>query len=108
MTALHSPTPYSAAEGDDNLGPNACFAWGSILDADGLKVCRIWNDADWNGRGKPEDNAAFIVRACNAHDDLVAALREIAAVRPGNEDNAEANRRRRRVALAALAKAGAA
>lgn len=42
-------------------------------------------------------NAAFIVRACNAHDDLVAALEAVAEARMPGEA--------RRIARAALAEA---
>jgi len=34
--------------------------------------------------GFEHDNAAFIVRACNLHEQLVAALRKIARVTPGS------------------------
>ena len=60
-----------------------------------------------------DDDAAFIARAVNAHDDLVAALREIAdgcdAYRPGHV-NEHKNRTKvmiSEIARAALAKAEA-
>lgn len=70
-------------------------------------------DEDWivSGDGNPvaaahmnaEANAAFIVRACNAHDDLVRALRHAVEAFEADNDKswyvAEAR--------AALAKAGA-
>lgn len=64
--------------------------------------------------GKPRSvetelaNAAFIVTACNAHDDLVVALREIAICGSSINDDGECIELRadrcRRVARAALAK----
>lgn len=35
-----------------------------------------WDDYDWNALA----NAAFIVRACNAHDDLLAACKALVAL----------------------------
>ena len=72
------------------------------------------NDADlvctsnsFGGRIEMEDNAAFIVRACNSHDDLVAAL---AGMMPentgyGQSMDWEAYAAAVKVARAALAKA---
>lgn len=46
-----------------------------IRDADGLSI----GQADDYGKSRDEQlaNAAFIVQACNAHDDLVAAAKGI-------------------------------
>ncbi len=60
----HTPTPWV----------NELSADGSIRQEEtGRSICEF--PYDW-----PEDkfNAAFIVRACNAHDELVAALESIA------------------------------
>lgn len=44
-----------------------------ITDAVGNVVCTVGKDLyDWSDASKA--NAEFIVRACNAHDELVAAL----------------------------------
>jgi hypothetical protein len=66
-------------------------------------------DACWT-KGAQLANAAFIVQACNAHDDLVAALREcseylsdIPESAAGGDDEAG---RLVRMAAAALNKAG--
>jgi hypothetical protein len=59
-----------------------------------------------------EEDAAFIVQACNAHDDLVAALQKVIACLRGTAEigrRATANMTEQayNAALAALAKAGA-
>lgn len=61
----HTPTPWEAC---GNLVRTAR----TDVDPSGLLVC----DCPANVGNRIED-AAFIVRACNAHDDLVAALRAV-------------------------------
>lgn len=78
MTTNHTPTPWrvNTFNGDRQ----------EVLDANGNNAC-------------VKANAAFIVRACNAHDELVAALELI--------DHPNAVRTiedAKRVARAALAK----
>jgi len=68
MTAQHTPTPYSV---DDN--PRRTRV--RILNADSAWTATI-EIASANTQ-EAKDTAAFIVRACNAHDDLVAALRVV-------------------------------
>ena len=66
MSAQHSPLPWKA-DGADVL-------------SGGSLTCRI---LDYNrrviasdiGRDEAEGNAAFIARACNNHEELLAALR---------------------------------
>lgn len=53
----HTPIPWSV---DHN-----CTSF--IIDADGVTVAQVEDDAD----------AEFIVRACNSHDDLLEALKEL-------------------------------
>jgi len=60
MTTQHTPTPWRA------IG----FTIESH-DYDHELVCRVSKSG---GGTRIEANAAFIVRACNAHDELVAAL----------------------------------
>jgi hypothetical protein len=57
---------------------------------------------------QPIANAAFIVRACNSHEQLVAALRRIAAADMGEDGSYYTNRENIRIARAALAAAEAA
>ena len=87
----HTPTPWTLnAERE------------KIEDADGEFVTRLSLSRYHDDRADPiaEANAAFIVRACNSHDELVAALR--ALLRDGEHDDDAIN-----AAHAALAKAGA-
>ena len=93
--------------------------WKAVRDNSHLRL-QQWDVYADNGRGKllaevlgdnAEANADFIVRACNAHDDLLAALRGLTnalfetglATLPG--DAAFDVRRECDNALAAIAKA---
>lgn len=68
MSAIlhHTPGPWHAEEW-------TCHAPTTVRAADGVVVAEC-------ATGRAIDNAiadaAFIVRACNSHDDLLAALRE--------------------------------
>ena len=62
--AEHTPPPWEIDEHDPAV------IWGP----DGLRIASLTGSTIVAG----EDNAAFIVRACNAHDDLVATLERIA------------------------------
>lgn len=66
-TATHTPTPWNVTRDENHVRA-------LIRDAGFMRVAEC-------GRafvpGIAEANAAFIVRACNAHDELVAALRKV-------------------------------
>jgi len=65
MTTQHTPTPFQS------IGRDMC----DISDKDGKLIAEVF----FNGNVKnAKCLAAFIVRACNAHSELVAALRLIA------------------------------
>lgn len=75
---------------------------------------RIWDKdeshiADIHGETvqEAEATAAFIVRACNAHDDLVKALKLTAAICAGDNCTKSGLIEALELARAALAKAGA-
>lgn len=74
MTQKHTPTPWKIDTALD--GKPIIFA-----DADGGHVvCQMAYERGENDYGaftNHEINAEFIVRACNSHDDLVAALEQI-------------------------------
>lgn len=107
MKTPHTPTPWRIVE--TNLGL-------AIVGAD-IEDLAALPQGKW-GPGSAEQkkaNADFIVRACNAHDDLLAALETLLAdaeahayarfgVDPGATDEPEANK----IARAAIAKATAA
>ncbi len=70
MTIKHTPTPW-ICHGLEITGTNdkrKNFAHG---------VCTVDNDDDRQGNGVSRANAALIVRAVNAHDELVKALRKV-------------------------------
>lgn len=64
-TQQHTPTPWEGPFSQNNP------AWRGVHKR-GLPICTAWNGP--NGEEFAEPNAAFIVRACNAHEALVAAL----------------------------------
>lgn len=81
-TAKHSPTPWKVLPDTHKIGghPNHLFRF--IATANWTE-----DDGDFSATGeiiaKLTDsqniaaNASFIVRACNAHDDLLAALKNL-------------------------------
>ena len=66
MTAPHTPTPWRVDPVDGDL---------IIADIDGGIVAEVWGGDGERSAEAVEANAAFIVRACNAHDGFVAALK---------------------------------
>lgn len=94
MSTQHTPTPWH-----DEIGAPGSSSGLTVRDENGNIIARVGSI----------DDAAFIVRACNAHDELVAALRglldatkDIRGIDP-EEYKPEAFA----TARAALAKAGA-
>ena len=63
--SLHTPTPWSFR---DNIGLDGQHYYHSIHDQDGNYIVSTWASPH-------EANAAFIVRAANSHDALLAACR---------------------------------
>lgn len=60
----HTPTPLSLPIFKEDVYDIHMYSHTVIYDDDKYEIARM-NDPDF---------AAFIVRACNAHDDLIAAL----------------------------------
>lgn len=93
MNTSHTATPYRI---DAHLHR-------AIVDTYGNKVAEVATQRNLV-TGTTQGNAEFIVRACNAHDDLVKALQDIV------DDCADASPPSygavRQAAKAALAKAG--
>jgi hypothetical protein len=67
MEAKHTPGPWKY-EADDNV----------IIGGDGLIMTWQTRSIDV-GVAERDANAEFIVRACNSHDDLMAALEDMMA-----------------------------
>lgn len=74
MAASHTPTPWEIDPDDDAVVQN-CDG--------GMMIATVSQPDDFPCRDEDEDesleeeckaNAAFIVRVCNAHDDLVQVL----------------------------------
>jgi hypothetical protein len=95
-----TPTPWKLALTDDTI----------IRGPDGSYIAAVTGDynseSDWPCM---EANAAFIVRAVNAHDDLVTALKSILRLQDENDgaDFETVFLLAEDIARAALAKAGA-
>lgn len=66
MTTLHTPTPWHTDKDDPSTIFNSMGGYVTRIDGNAVQT-----------RAAIEGNAAFIVRACNAHDELVAALQRI-------------------------------
>jgi hypothetical protein len=78
QNVAHTPTPWRLEiEGDERMVVS------SAIDKDGdrVLVCDLYRGGyDYSDLGYSMDaNAAFIVRAVNSHDELVAALEGICA-----------------------------
>ena len=68
MTTQHTPTPWLA----DSSGLRA-----------GVGPILFMTTGGYTGRSTAKANAAFIVRACNAHEELVTALDDLKAYAEG-------------------------
>jgi len=67
-TNAHTPTPWEVGDLDHN-GQR-------IVRGEHIEICTCWHHCVGSIEREMEANAAFIVRAVNAHEELVAALRE--------------------------------
>lgn len=69
MDAKHTPTPWHDSGLSDTLP-------GGFIEArNGKNICLYYAGPETAVGDQGKANAAFIVRACNAHEELVAALR---------------------------------
>jgi hypothetical protein len=71
MSAQHSPTPWSIDSRQKYL---------VTCGKPHVDRARVASCASYDNGSRAEANAAFIVRAVNAHDELVAALRPFASL----------------------------
>lgn len=99
MTTEHTPTPWKA-----NLTHNEPCVYAGTGSGRGIAYMQAENTPHIENSAERAANAAFIVRACNAHEDLVAALREAQAALNGAPNTVGLHTQ----IDAALAKAGAA
>lgn len=70
--STHTPTPWKT-EYENEFGPEY-----ELFGPDGRRVLQY----NWNSdrQAEVEANAAFVVRAVNCHDDLVAALKAVCGI----------------------------
>lgn len=74
METKHTPTPFEARSMTSNGYQESAKV---IFDNNGNEVCRIdyrLMETGSDGIKKSEENASFIVRACNSHESLVSVL----------------------------------
>jgi hypothetical protein len=74
MSAAHTATPWNLV--DNGLYFEIVVPWSGapeVIDQYCPKICTVSYQDNDGIKGTP--NAEFIVRACNAHDDLVKALK---------------------------------
>jgi hypothetical protein len=76
MTTNHTPTPYSFSIGV--RGDRYCIQATDDASAFDVAYTAPMNESGKNRLTHEKANAAFIVRACNAHAELVAALEQLA------------------------------
>lgn len=102
----HAPTPWTIDEVRTDSGRAFRIGSGEMLKV-GKGCCIIYDDYPGAPDNERKANAAFIIQACNAHDDLVGALRFILAFyEPGQRTlDTEAWKRAEAAGRAALAKA---
>ena len=76
MTQKHTPGPWKHIRG--RLRPRFSTTINEIQDSQGNPIVN-WQGFDDSNRpkGVHAANARFIVRACNAHEDLLAALERL-------------------------------
>lgn len=73
----HTPTPYAskrAGYATDGEYDHCIYA---EIDGKRRVIAEVFGRVSEDCRPDAEANAAFIVRACNAHDELVEALEEL-------------------------------
>ena len=113
MNAQHTPTPWFAVNDGTEDEPMMMVKAARIAGHPPQHEVAILATGD-SSQEMENANAAFIVRACNSFDDLVAALESllpglILDLRyAGQDDDVDALKSRVDTVTAALAKAGAA
>lgn len=71
--SAHAKTPWRVDE-DGMLREDEDIGYG-----EGIALATPWREGAWDGNPAAIANAEFIVRAVNAHEDLVEALRRVTA-----------------------------
>jgi hypothetical protein len=64
----HTPTPWHVGERDRSDQ--------RIIKGEHIEIATLWHHSVKSLYIEMEANAAFIVRACNSHDQLVTAMRD--------------------------------
>lgn len=75
----HTPTPWTIGQYQREIDANGeeVLVTGIYSTAEGVKVAKmeVWTGEEY--REESDANAEFVVRACNAHEELVGALHMI-------------------------------
>lgn len=76
MSVAHSPLPWRV-DPSANRGGSGTHCGITCEDGEGVFVADIYADCEQLPDAVAEANAEFIVRACNSHHDLIAALKSL-------------------------------
>lgn len=112
MNTTHTPTPWTSGFGSTREGSYADIYTlpSAAIRAQGVRsvaIAKCHVHADKSDLESQIANAAFIVRACNAHDDLVALAQRIEKLSSSPLQRDYVPAEIQQMARAALAKAGA-
>lgn len=108
----HTPTPWEVVDATEHRGPYIVGPYGDIADLYAMSNPMLLSTRN-GGESRPvqfmdaEGNAAFIVKAVNCHDELVAAL-EAFRLRPDAIVASQGDTIVLRIPIAAIQQAAAA
>jgi hypothetical protein len=77
MEAKHTPTPWRVIDNEPGNGYGSMDITPLLIEGESYAIAAVIGDV---AGIDPQANAAFIVRACNSHDALVEALKELLGV----------------------------
>lgn len=81
MTQKHTALPWGVSHGYCLTGSDERtrhYVAGPEPKSIGIKIATPWIEGAWDGDEEANANAAFIVRACNSHYELLEALEKAA------------------------------
>lgn len=95
MTQTHTPTPWKYdGDGFDSIAAQECGTDGyTVMNEECLPICDMVNCFEDD---VCQANAAFIVKACNAHDELVEFIEEVSIAKLAFPDDETQQLRQRK------------
>jgi hypothetical protein len=85
MTVSHTPTPWAVEKNSVNAENGSVV---SIAECGFSVPGQSWSGTDYSTKEHQAANADFIVRACNSHDLLVAALADALELLENHQNSA--------------------